>query len=159
MLIQTSQRKGVEMTWLAEVRVRLGRSTIIMVLVAPALSCAEPRHRPNESGCSGLAGVDSDLLMWSDDSTYTIGGSIRLDAGSGTINAVAQTPEGAREPIRASLDSLSLHHDSLSFRFAPIGIQLLGRCLSDREAAGEFTQPQPPFTPITGRWIIRPRPK
>jgi hypothetical protein len=113
-------------------------------------------HRSTRGDCLPFQGKETSLEMWSSDSSYVIAGTVILKP-LGQVSVVATSAEGTREPIDAPIKDLRLSADSLSFGFAPINYELKGRCENSSQARGTFSVPQPPFGPITGRWVIRPK--
>jgi hypothetical protein len=83
------------------------------------------------------------------DAEISASGDLRRLVGTAT------SPEGTREPLDYTVDSLSITADSVRFRFAPLGILVEGRCVTTDRIEGRFVEPQPPFQPITGSGEIR----
>ena len=123
-----------------------------------ALACQHADDEPPKVGCAELRTGTFELQMWSKDSSYRVNGAVRLTSGIGTVSLVAVPGEGTREPIQTPVDSLKLEGDSVSFGFAPIQFRLRGKCEGKDLAEGQFSVPQPPYEPITGRWILRRKP-
>jgi hypothetical protein len=127
-----------------------------VLLVACASQHSDDAAR--ELGCAELRTGTFELHMLSRDSSYRVDGPVTLTSGIGTVSLVAVSGEGMREPIQTPVDSLKLEGDSVSFGFAPIQFRLRGKCEGKDLAEGQFSVPQPPFEPITGRWALQRKP-
>jgi hypothetical protein len=123
------------------------------VILLIGSSCQRTIDQPR--GCEALRRGAFDLRMWSPDSSYRVGGLVKIDGDDGTVSLLALSSEGAGEPIDTKLDSLRVTSDSVWFGFAPSEFRLRGRCEGINNASGEFSLPQPPFEPITGHWVLR----
>lgn len=130
-------------------------SAILTVLALYA--CQRGNDDARRAECEALRSGVYDLHMWSGDSSYSVEGAVKLEGRTGMVSVVAVSHEGTGEPITTQIDSLRLINDSVSFRFAPIGFRLRGRCEGKDAAEGQFSVPQPPFAPITGEWTLRRR--
>ena len=61
------------------------------------------------------------------------------------------TPEGTQEDLDFPVDSLEVRRGTVRFRFAPLGLRLVGECRTSDSIAARITVPQPPFRDIRAR--------
>jgi hypothetical protein len=110
------------------------------------------------SSCPSFSGSGSWVVeMQADDSDYNVSGSIIFDP-DGRTELTATTGDGAREPLRYPLETVTVESDSVHITFAPIGYSLRGRCVAPDSIAGRFSVPQPPFEDVEGTWKMTRQP-
>lgn len=125
----------------------------ILALTSVIAGCG---HAPSRPLCDSLRQVASwDGSMRSPKGDYAISGRIAGSPQGLTLHLTGTSGEGSNEMLEYKADSLVIAGDSVHFRFAPLGIQVAGRCVSGDSVVAEFEMPQPGFPPITGNGFIR----
>jgi|SwirhisoilCB3_FD_contig_71_1065574_length_825_multi_2_in_0_out_0_1 hypothetical protein len=95
------------------------------------------------------------LQMTADSSSLRIAGSVAVRDTVGSVDLTGVSVEGTGEPMQYPLRLSHTSHDSIAFKFAPIGYSLRGICRKDGSWSGTFAVPQPPFDSIRGHWTMQ----
>jgi len=122
-----------------------------LALLALDLSC---RTQPSSACREFAAQVPWRLQALSEEAGLKLSGTVHGPPSGLRFVGTAFSREGTGEPLDYPIDSLRIAGDSISFRFAPLGIEIRGRCSTSSTVAITFSEPQPPFKPITGRGTL-----
>jgi len=78
-------------------------------------------------------------------------GTIEFAGAGGQTHLVMTTSEGTQEDLDYPVDSLEVRRGIVRFRFAPLGLRVVGECRTADSIAARFTMPNPPFRDIRER--------
>jgi hypothetical protein len=104
----------------------------------------------------------SDTAPWHLDaagrsSGLRVTGTVQAGTAGLRLTGTATTGEGTSEVLDYPLDSLRTTRDSLFFRFAPLGIEVKGRCVASDTVTVALAWPQPPFGPVAAEGTLTHR--
>ena len=129
-------------------------TAIIVAVGVAGLACISQSRSP-----CGQFGEAGQWRIHASAPQESLEAKIRFDTGTPRLVGTMHMSEGWGEPLDYPLDSLSIHGDSVRFRFAPAAILVEGLCSSPSRISFRFIDSMPaPVHTVRGTGLIEASP-